>query len=71
MDHAASRTQNARLRLFYLRVAARRRKKKAVVVLARKILCIIYQLLVNEEDYIEEGYVKLPKVRYRELTHIP
>jgi len=42
--HAVTRARDSRLRLFYLRVAARRGKKKAVVVLARKILCIIHHI---------------------------
>jgi len=48
--HAASRTRDSRLRLFYLRVAAKWGKKKAIVALARKILCIIHHLLINGEE---------------------
>jgi transposase len=61
--HAATRCRDSRLRLFYLRVAARRGRKKAIVALARKILCIIHHLLVNGEDYVEEGFEKLPRLR--------
>jgi transposase len=63
--HSATRASDSRLRLFYLRVAARRGKKKAVVALARKLLCIIHHLLVNGEEYVEEGFVKRFRVRIR------
>jgi transposase len=69
--HAAARTRGSRLRLFYLRVAARRGKKKAIVALARKILCIIHHLLVNGEEFVEEGFAKLPRLRFRALARIP
>jgi transposase len=69
--HAASRAKDSRLRLFYLRVAARRGKKKAIVALARKILCIIHHLLVMGEDYVEEGFEKLPSLRLKTLARIP
>jgi hypothetical protein len=69
--HAASRTSNSRLRLFFLRVAARRGRKKAYVALARKILCIIHHLLITGEEYVEEGFAKRFKVRMRPLESIP
>jgi transposase len=68
--HAATRSRDSRLRQFYLRVAARRGKKKAIVALARKILCIIHHLLVNGEDYVEEGFVKLPKLSFKGLARV-
>jgi len=68
---AASRVGDSRLRLFFLRVAARRGKKKAYVALARKILCIIHHLLVNGEEYVEEGFVKKARVRVRALEGVP
>jgi len=69
--HVASRAGNSRLRLFFLRVATRRGKKKAYVALARKILCIIHILLANDEEYVEEGFVKRFKVRMRALEGLP
>jgi len=60
--HVASRSNNSRLRIFFLRVAARRGKKKAYVALARKILCIIHHLLVTGEEHVEEGFTKKVKV---------
>jgi len=68
--HAAFRARDSRLRRFYLRVAARR-GKKAIVALARKILCIIHHLLVNGEDYVEEGFVKLPRLSFKALARVP
>jgi len=69
--HAASRASDSKLRLFFLRVTARRGKKKAYVALARKILCIIHHLLVNGEEYVEEGFAKRLRVRMRTLEDIP
>ena len=69
--HAASKANNSRLRLFFLRVTARRGRKKAYVALARKILCIIHHLLVTGEEYVEEGFVKKFKVRMRALEGLP
>jgi len=68
--HAATRSRNSRLRLFYLRVAARRGKKKAIIALARRILYIIHHLLVNGEDYVEEDFVKLPKLKFKALARV-
>jgi len=69
--HAASRANDSRLRLFFLRVAARRGKKKAYVALARKILCIIHHLLVTGEEYVEECFVKKVRIRMRALEELP
>jgi transposase len=57
--HAASRVKNSRFRRFFLRVRGRRGHNVAIVALARKILCILYHLLINQEMYVEE--VKKPK----------
>ena len=69
--HVASRASNSRLRLFFLRVAARRRKKKAYIALARKILCIIHHLLVTGEEYVEEGFMKKVRVGMKMLKAMP
>ncbi|MEM3602764.1 MAG: hypothetical protein QXN87_08855 [Candidatus Bathyarchaeia archaeon] len=42
-----------------------------MVALARKMLVIIHHLLVNGEDYVEEGFVKVSKVRFKGLAGIP
>jgi transposase len=69
--HVASGSGNSRLRLFFLRVAARRGKKKAYVALARKILCIIYHLLITGEEYVETGFVKRVRVSMKMLEALP
>jgi len=65
--HAAKRVKNSQLREFYLRVKARKGEKTAVVALARKILTIIYHILVNREPYVEEGFKK--RLRLRAAVH--
>jgi transposase len=56
--HAASKKIGSRLRKFYLRIRARRGANVAIVALARKILCILYHLLMNQEMYKEPGVAK-------------
>jgi transposase len=53
VDHAASRVKGSRFRRFFLRIKARRGYNVAIVALARKILCILYHLLINQEMYEE------------------
>jgi len=62
---AVSKARGSRLRLFFLRVKARRGYKVAIVALARKILGIIWHLLVTGEEYVEEGFVKVKGARLR------
>jgi len=60
---AASRAQDTVFSRFFRRVAYRRGRNKAIVALARKILCILWHLLLNRERYVESGLkksVKLP-----------
>jgi len=45
----------SKLRKFYLRIRARKGANVAIVALARKILCILYHLLMNQEMYEEPG----------------
>jgi transposase len=53
--HAIMRSkQNSRLKKFFLRIKARRGVKIGVVALARKVLCILYHLLMNQELYQDE-----------------
>ena len=56
--HSASKAKGTKLRRFYLSVKARKGAKTAVVALARKMLTIIHHLLVNGEEYVEDGYEK-------------
>ncbi len=63
--HAIIRSkQNSRLKKFFLRIKARRGVKIGVVALARKVLCILYHLLMNQELYQDELLSKPRVVRH-------
>ena len=55
---AALKKRESRFRRFFLRIKARKGHNVAVVALARKILCILYHLLMNQEMYQEDGITK-------------
>jgi transposase len=55
---AAAKKKGSKLRKFFLRVKARKGHNVAIVALARKILCILYHLLMNQEIYQEDGAEK-------------
>ena len=72
--HAFSSTKaKTRLKRFYLRVLAKKGKKVAIVALARKMLCILYHLLVNQEIYKDDGLEKPKrvKVKYSDVSNYP
>jgi len=50
---AAGRTVNTTFRKFFNRIAYRKGGNTATVALARKILCILWHLLINKELYID------------------
>jgi transposase len=53
--HAIIRTKwNSKLKKFFLRIKARRGAKIGVVALARKVLCILYHLLISQETYQDD-----------------
>jgi hypothetical protein len=56
--HAAAKKKRSKLRKFFLRIRARKGYNVAIVALARKILCILHHLLVNQEKYQEEDFKK-------------
>jgi transposase len=56
--YAASRTRDSKLRSFFLRIQKKSGTKKATIALARKVLCILYHLLINREMYQEDGLEK-------------
>jgi hypothetical protein len=56
--HAAVKVRDSRLRAFYLRVKAKKGERTAIVAVARKMLTIIWHLLVKGEKYVEEGFGK-------------
>ena len=49
-----SRTKDSKLRKFFLRIQAKKGSKVAAVALARKVLCILHHLLMNQEMYLED-----------------
>ncbi len=59
---AASRTKDTVFSRFFRRIAYRRGRNKAIVALARKILCILWHLLVNREPYVEPGVKRTRKL---------
>jgi transposase len=53
--HAIIRSkQDSRLKKFFLRIKTRRGTKIGVVALARKVLCILYHLIIKQELYQDE-----------------
>ena len=53
--HTIIRTKrNSRFKKFFLRIKARRGAKIGVVALARKVLCILYHLLISQETYQDD-----------------
>jgi transposase len=67
--HAASKKIGSKLRKFYLRIRARKGANVAIVALARKILCILHHLLINQEMYEEPGIAKRSRsVRVDQLS---
>ena len=70
--HAAVRVRDSRFRGLFLRVMAKKGKKTAYVAVARKMLTVIWHLLVNGEKYVEVGFQK--KVRVGKVAyggHVP
>jgi transposase len=53
-----ARTNKFELKGFFQRVQA----KKGTVALARKVLCILYHLLMNREIYQEDDLIKTKSV---------
>lgn len=52
--YAISRTKDSKLKKFFLRIQAKKGSKVAAVALARKVLCILHHLLMNQEMYLED-----------------
>jgi len=70
--HGAVRMRDSKFRAFFLRVRAKKGSKTAYVAVARKMLTIIWHLLVNGEMYVEEGFSKAAlKVRAAYFGHVP
>lgn len=61
--HGAVRMRDSKFRALFLRVMAKKGKKTAYVAVARKILTVIWHLLVNGEKYVENGFEKTVRIR--------
>lgn len=69
--HAAVRVRDSRFRALFLRVVAKKGKKTAYVAVARKMLTVIWHLLVKGEKYVEDGFEKtVKKRRFRYGGHV-
>lgn len=64
--YAISGTKSSKLKRFFLRIKAKKGSKVAAVALARKVLCILHHLLVNQERYLEDGDKK--SIRQKHLV---
>jgi transposase len=63
--HAIIRTRrDTKLKKFFLRIKARRGTKIGVVALARKVLCILYHLLIHQEIYHDDLLGKPGKIKH-------
>ena len=70
--HAAVRVRDSKFRAFFLRVRAKKGNKTAYVAVARKMLTVVWHLLVNGEKYVEEGFEKSSMIRKRVFGgHVP
>ena len=67
--HAIIRTKrDSKLKKFFLRIKARRGTKICVVALARKVLCILYHLLIRQETY-QDDLLEKPRCVKRSSLH--
>jgi transposase len=70
--HVAVRVRDSRFRALFLRVQAKKGKKTAYVAVARKMLTVIWHLLVNDEKFVEEGFEKTARLRKATYCgHVP
>jgi transposase len=53
--HAIAHTKGGKLKKFFLKIKGKKGYLVAIVALARKVLCLIHHLLVNQEMYEEDG----------------
>jgi transposase len=59
---AIARTNKSKLKRFFRRVQVKKGYNVAVVALARKVLCILYHLLMNREMYQEDEITKTKSI---------
>jgi len=53
--HVVARMKNTKFARFFKRIMARKNYNVAITALARKLICVIYHLLINQELYEEGG----------------
>ena len=71
MAHAIILTKKlSKLKKFFLRIKARRGAKIGRVALARKVLCILYHLLVLQELYQDDLLSKPRRIKNHQLHPI-
>jgi transposase len=59
---AIARTNKSKLKRFFRRIQAKKGYNVAAVALARKVLCILYHLLMKREMYQEDDVIKAKSV---------
>lgn len=64
--HAAVKARNSRWHREYQRLSRRIGAKKAIVAIARKMLTVVFALLVKNEDYVEKD----PKMYQRKILRM-
>jgi len=70
--HAAVRVRDSKFRALFLRVRAKKGSKTAYVAMARKMLTVVWHLLVNGERYVEDGFEKTTvKMKVAYGGHVP
>ncbi|MDR2203199.1 MAG: hypothetical protein LBE76_02650 [Nitrososphaerota archaeon] len=56
---------DCRFRDMFLRICAKKGRRVAYVAVARKMLTVVWHLLVNGERYVDDGFSKKTVVRVR------
>lgn len=70
--HAISRTKaDSKLKRFYFRIKRRHGAKVAIVALARKVICILHHLIVNQEMFEDETAPKSKRERPGRSSSMP
>lgn len=65
--HACARKKGTKLWEFFERIKNHSGYKKAIVALARKLITIIWHLLINKETYADENYTQKQKTTIPEF----
>lgn len=65
--YAISRTKDSKLKRFFFKIQKKKGSKIAAVALARKVLCILFHLLVNQEIYQEDIPMRTSKRKFNKI----